>query len=359
MYTNFRIQNFRGFKDFELQDIQRVNLIAGKNNVGKTSLLEALFIHGNPANPELALRIIGFRGLKRLKVNAAGSYSTPWDSLFYNFDNEQTIALSSKHTANDLLVKIRLSDPEKDNTSVTLATEAAGQTALSSNIGLQTLVYEVIEAGSQISKYQLSITDDGKLVMPSLPKVSFQHYFFPSNLRESFDVIAEQWTSLIHGGHEEFVLQTLKTVEPKLTKLELLSLQGESIIHGMLDSKLRVPIIFMGDGIVRLLQFILAIGTARDRFVLIDEIENGLHYSVQTAVWKAIAKAAELFNVQVFATTHSREMIQAAYEAFKETPEDDFRFHRLDRDKKANEIYPTTYDAYSMEAAMDVKAEVR
>ena len=45
MYSSFRVQNFRGFKDLRLDDLARVNLIAGKNNTGKSALLEAIFTY--------------------------------------------------------------------------------------------------------------------------------------------------------------------------------------------------------------------------------------------------------------------------------------------------------------------------
>ena len=43
--------------------------------------------------------------------------------------------------------------------------------------------------------------------------------------------------------------------------------------------------------------------------IFIDEIENGIHYSVQKDVWNAIGKLARDLDIQVFATTHSLEMI--------------------------------------------------
>lgn len=44
MYTSFKISNFRGFRQLELNDLGRINLITGKNNVGKTSLLEQIIL---------------------------------------------------------------------------------------------------------------------------------------------------------------------------------------------------------------------------------------------------------------------------------------------------------------------------
>jgi AAA15 family ATPase/GTPase len=90
---------------------------------------------------------------------------------------------------------------------------------------------------------------------------------------------------------------------------------------------------------------------------LIDEIENGLHYSVHQQVWQAIATAARHNNVQVFATTHSWECIRAAYQSFANGDQFDLAIHRLDR--RDNEIQVVTYDREALAAAMQHEVEVR
>ena len=56
MYKSFKIKNFRCFKELAITSFKRVNLIAGLNNVGKTALLEALFLHCGATNPELTFK---------------------------------------------------------------------------------------------------------------------------------------------------------------------------------------------------------------------------------------------------------------------------------------------------------------
>jgi AAA15 family ATPase/GTPase len=63
MYTSFEAKNFRGFEDLAISELGRVNLIAGVNNIGKTALLEALFIHCGAYNPVLALNVNALRGI--------------------------------------------------------------------------------------------------------------------------------------------------------------------------------------------------------------------------------------------------------------------------------------------------------
>ena len=80
MYTHFAVKAFRGFASLELPDLKRVNLFVGKNNVGKTSLLEAIFLHAGPHNAQLPLAVSLARGLA-LRVRSARDV---WGWLFHN-----------------------------------------------------------------------------------------------------------------------------------------------------------------------------------------------------------------------------------------------------------------------------------
>ena len=107
----------------------------------------------------------------------------------------------------------------------------------------------------------------------------------------------------------------------------------------------------------RLTNFILHIANARDGVVLVDEIENGLHHSVMSKVWRAIADAAHHFNAQLFATTHSFECIKAAHTGLLESKNYDFRLHRLERIKDA--IGAVSYDQENLDSAIEQGLEVR
>ena len=103
------------------------------------------------------------------------------------------------------------------------------------------------------------------------------------------------------------------------------------MLHGDIGFDRLLPLPLMGDGLGRLASLLLGIASAEGGMVLIDEIENGLHHGTMHKVWKLIDDAARRFNVQVFATTHSRECVTAAYRAFSETMDKPFQLHRLER----------------------------
>jgi AAA15 family ATPase/GTPase len=100
----------------------------------------------------------------------------------------------------------------------------------------------------------------------------------------------------------------------------------------------------------------LRIASNQHGILLIDEIENGLHYSTLTRVWRAIAQAARDFDVQIFATTHSWECILAAHQAFKGNDISDFRLHRLEKVK--DEIKAITYDHNAIDTSIEMNWEM-
>jgi hypothetical protein len=168
-----------------------------------------------------------------------------------------------------------------------------------------------------------------------------------------------KWFSkLADVGRQDEVLSTLRIIEPRLKSLAVSTSDGPAMIYGDIGVGRRVPMSQMGEGMVRLLSLVLEIANASGGAVLIDEIENGLHYSVMSNVWKALAAAAHQADTQIFATTHSFECIRAAHEAFLARDKYDFRLHRLDRTEN-KPITSVTYDANMLSAALASDFEVR
>ena len=351
MYRTVRVQRFRGFRDLEISGLTRINLIGGKNNVGKTSLLEALSLFMNPYDGERWTHLNAFRGLIKLQIQIPFDRSnTALDSLFHEFDTNQEIQLSGEHSQQsyDFLFSLV-------KNSYRVVIDPNNQTAKSI---MQVHVQNEIDP-DQSGKIDFSI-ENGKINIFS-PRLELRHpnYFFNSTVREGFNVVAERYSALVEEGQEALIIRALQSIEPRIQSARLLQKYGEIMLHVDLGDGKSIPIMMMGDGMNRFLQLILTIGNARDGVVLIDEIENGLHYSTYGKVWEVIASTAELFNVQIFTTTHSFEMIESAHETFKAREEDTlFRYHRLDR-RKTGDIKLTTYPPDTMKTALEMDFEVR
>jgi len=123
-----------------------------------------------------------------------------------------------------------------------------------------------------------------------------------------------------------------------------------------------IPINVMGDGIRRILAMLAAISERKNGILLIDEIENGLHYTTLSILWKAILKAASDNNVQLFITTHSYECVQAiakTYQDQKAVIEKDFiSLFRIEKNSKSQHR-AFQYTADTLIAGIEKEFEVR
>ena len=364
MYYKFTIDNFRGFKNLTLNSLKRVNLISGKNNVGKTSLLEAFFIHCGAFNPDLILRVNAFRGIQPKLIDANKWADVLCSSDFYNFELNKEIKLEGAFDIGESLsVFIRLVKKPKDISKISNTPPGVMSQTLDSNskkISSSTQSITILEMethhGNNIDISYIQPEPDGLRIIPPPPLPPFPAIFLASRVLIPLEEEEERFSNLKIVGKDVLLINALKIIEPKLVSLSLIKSGGISVIHADTGEKgFSLPL--MGEGMTRIASLILAIGNAENGVVLIDEVENGLHHTILRDFWKVIYKAACEFNTQIIATTHSRECINAAHEAFKEIAKNEFQYYRLD--KVDGIIQPFIYDSETLEAALDINIEVR
>jgi predicted ATPase len=358
MFQNFVVKNFRCFSGLALTQLERVNLIAGKNNTGKTTLLEAIRLHCDPGNGGLLNEINKERGIE----NPLRAFEEVSSWLFWGRHLGMGAEVSSqddKGIGRSLTIRLVDAITLRERFPDAQKVLREGFPAVMGQESGPFLILEYVGPNNETA------TTVG---------------FSPSGLQSfSWTGTRQQWrlpTAFIRSGtpasardvaffgelelskRQEEILPALQILEPRLQKLSLILLAGEPVIHGDLSGLPRlVPVPFMGEGTRRVLSILLAITSARGGVVLIDEIENGLHYSVLTQVWQAITKAARQNDVQVFATTHSYECINAAREALALDEPYDLALHRLDRVNGA--IQAVRYDKDTIEYALEMSHEVR
>jgi len=363
MYKSFEIENFRCFRKLEMHDLGQINLIAGKNNVGKSALLEALFLHCGAPNPELAMRLNFFRGLEEIEIKVGPpAVETPWQWLFPQANTEEVIGLRGEDTSSgwrSLHINV-VRDPEKLTTIGRYAVE--GRQIDESLVRASETPAEVLELGYTTAdgtarSYHLVIGPKTIQRIPHPPKLTFQTHYLASRKVMTAREVTQLFGKLIELKQENVLRDVLKLIEPKLADLMVIPTFGIPMIFGDVGLGRRLPLVFMGEGMVRLSALILSIADSREGVVLVDEIENGLHHSIMSKVWEAIGRVAADFGTQVFATTHSLECIRAAYEAFSNAELPSFRLHRLQRVGDSIEV--VSYDVETLEAAIETGLEVR
>jgi hypothetical protein len=362
MYSQFRVQNFRGFKDLELKDLARVNLIAGKNNVGKTSLLESILIHAGRYNTAYSRmeNVIDRRVIYRADERFGDMQK--WNLLFNNFDTNIPIIFSGDGLDNQKRLPgfedvLTLSVIHIDELNTDEIDARAFSRYVRDDNAYETVMQNMellVFKREGVKTFYIGKYNDSVMLPLSFPTFA-PVVVVNSRSQVSNEDNSRRFSKLKIERKIDILVNSLKIIEPRLGNIDLLSDGIYGDVRGMHQL---VPLSSMGEGIGRIASLVLAISEAETGVVAVDEIENGLHYSIQADVWRAIARAAELFNVQIFATTHSFEMIRAAQEAFQEMGEHAFRFYRLDREEN-DDIKAVKYSPKTMSAAISMNFEVR
>jgi hypothetical protein len=175
--------------------------------------------------------------------------------------------------------------------------------------------------------------------------------------------VAALWDLTSLTELESAVIDALKLIEPKVTGVAFVEDFNNGSSHDTriplvkIDgSKEPLPLKSMGDGMTRLFHIIVALVNAQNGILLVDEFENGLYWKVQPKVWDVVFQLADRLNVQVFATTHSRDCIRAFDEAWNKHLQSG-AFFRLDARPEGVKI--TEYNAETLTDAIETDVEVR
>ncbi|MCI0439582.1 MAG: ATP-binding protein, partial [Chloroflexi bacterium] len=339
------------------------------NNVGKTSLLEAIWFLNTPNLPELAIRINALRGLGGLDPQE------PMYELFHGFDPEHEAEIRAFGDWGEgervLIIKLERIDitqlpigqpgkaePQEQEQTVLEGDYSDKQIVLEYEDGSGTAA--ISEAW--IVESEVSLGRQGRMLRSRRANIRKRQAGIMVPARQRYDPRqdADRYGKIEIIGKHRKIENMMRLIEPRLIRLTVITRNSIPILHAEIEGYQRLfPLPLLGDGMVRLSSLALAIGNAEGGIVLVDEIENGLHHTVMKKVWSGIAQFAREFNVQIFATTHSEECVRAAHEAFTSDGLYDFRLHRLERVKDTDIIKAVTYDQETLEAALATGLEVR
>ncbi len=372
---SLEIRNFRGFEHLQIERLGRVNLIVGKNNIGKTSLLEALSLYAAGGSPSLIWDILKLRDesnyIRTLRRNSSASIKNLLSNLRYLFYGREDVTPSVEPI---LIGAINRSD----NT-------------LSIGIGLSTIK---TDEGGNSGRYLLQPEEYSDVDNP-IPSfiiqfgeqrrvLSFTNVAVESEIRvvNCISIIAsgldqvlveKLWDRIVLTELEENVLTALRIVAPGIERLSFAgdpgtrdrTLEGTSVtvrersipITRVANMANPIPLRSLGDGMQRMLGIALALVNVKDGMLLVDEIENGLHYSVLPDLWRLVFQLAHRLNIQVFATTHSWDCIEAFQKAAQEDQHEEAMLIRLQ--SRRDEILATLYNEEELSIVTRDQIEVR
>ena len=352
MFQRLTIKNFRVFRKLDVEKLGSINLFTGQNNVGKTTLLEAVFLLSSAGYPEVAINANVLRGL--ISGNNAHPVSVFWKELFASLDIGKIIEIAATHQP---LGELRLEVESKLPPTMTSIAPGNGDdnppNAMTNRPGERGLSFAFHQDRKQAVHGHIQIKGTGLEVSRPNADVAFPATILSSR-GGSAQEDATRLGKLRREKRGDLLLDALRVVEPKLQSIEENSSSGTPMIWGDVGLPELVPLPIMGEGMTRIARIVLAISASPNGVVLVDEIENGLHHSMLKNVWQVVESAARQFGTQVFATTHSFECAEAAHQVLRNAA---FRMHRLEI--MADESRCVTYSDDAIAGAMAHGVDVR
>jgi hypothetical protein len=314
MIEELVFENFRGFRSLDLKGLKAVNLIVGHNNTGKTSLLEGILLSCQPRRGhELPGMFRSVQGNPEVRF-------FPW--LIRDGAQDGTATLKCKEGAVENSVALTRSNPPFPG----------GFTGPSGNVGRL-----ILWLGPRRKDSICRI-------------VSVQH-------RDAASLVALIGKAYRKRNGEETFQKLVAKIDSRIKKVRIdPGEDGNQIVVDIGLSEL-LPLAQVGQGVYRLATILADVIGETPAVLLIDEIENGLHHSVQKQIWTGLAEVAKELNVQIFSTTHSGECLQAAHKAFIEREPYDFGVIQLFRTEE--NVQGRLLDKKHIEAAIQADIELR
>lgn len=347
MFTDIEITGYRGISHCEITGLRQINLFFGKNNCGKSSVLESVFLLAGPSNPLLPIMMNSSRGISEFTPRA-------FALEFHRPNPHNEIHISGKGDAPRTLKieMIKVNDNDIDLT----ATDKIETSQIAKAYGFAT----TFTCGDSRTKFKSQIlvdmedttrarrTTDERYQEKLIAR--FVSSRTPSNLEP------EDYKIIVENKDEKTIIDILRIIDPRVIDIQLV---GNDFLVDI-GSDRRLPVNVMGDGFFKIFNILLSIYYCSNGILIIDEIDNGFHFSVMKKLWEAIYRACEKLNVQLFTSTHSYDLIKAFSEAFAEDDQTAaaaaaYKLIRMDDD----EIKSIRYDLQQLKYSLEQDIEMR
>ena len=330
MIEYINIEHYKCFKDFRIEGLSRVNIISGKNNVGKTVLLEAFFLtdahRGSLARSSLARSIIA----KNRNIDE-NQYINYLKTFNYSIIREGGGISSFKVKHKHLLNIEELEEVKKLNNDYTN--------------------YICGCDGYNIYVEPLENENMGNAYIP-------MDYYINSS-KPSNEILTRLYSEIQTKGIQHEFLEYLQKLDSNIKWIEPQVLNNEMVLRvNLKNPKMSLITSELGEGVNRYIEILSIMLFSAHESVFIDEIENGLHYSKLVDIAKAIIEIAEERNIQLFITTHDKDTIEAFAFACEDLEFKDLCSIELYKDKD-NNLNSTVRNTEQFVATVDTGIEVR
>ena len=357
------ITGFRGIDSLAIERLGSVTLLAGKNSVGKTTVLDAVRLFAARGHHAVLTSILESHEEVAAFTDGRGSqgFGPCWEAIFHGRDASQGahLAIGANDNWNHLSIAAVFPREVPDTMQFR---------SWKLPVRILQFVFQEQELGESVifSPYALStrITRSRSVYQVSGPSLVNLPDEIPCQSMGpgplSNDEILDHWNVITLTDDEDRVVSALQPIiGDKLMRIAIIGDESHHrrVVVKLQDQPFPLPLKSFGDGAVRLFGVALALANSRDGFLLIDEAENGIHHSVQPDLWRMVLQAAHDNNVQVIATTHSYDCVRGFAEAMADCEGIEGALVRLEREE--GRLRAVEYSERNLRAAAESHIEVR
>lgn len=377
---NLHIRDFRQLKDLHLQNLRRFNLLVGENSSGKTSVLEAISLFCRPLDALELLNVARRRevkssrerlldGVRWLFPQHAADISDPYfqgtisvagDGLFHT-----KVEIEFQGLIGDASKPSLLADDDDSETLDDIPTTTAPPEAYETRRGAEirmscTTLQRLLTGHPEVKTATFELWEDERYVNRGPTEPSGIPVTTLSPVAHRVELIqSRQLSEATLSGDKFSVVQAIQLIDPKIDGLEVVSRSGMASAVWVNHSKAGFsPVSNLGDGTRRVLSIALALQSVKGGVLLIDEVETAIHKGAFAKFFNWLFEAARFFQVQIFATTHSLEAIDAILSVSLKQPDELVAFQLPDRDSITKDVKRFTgeiLESLRFEQGLDVR----
>ncbi len=360
------IKGFRGIKSLSLPRLGRVTLLAGKNGVGKSTVLEAVAVYAarRYCNEVLSNMLKKREELSIAQDENGDTFPVPnIEALFHGWDASKNafIVIGPSKEPDQLRIE---NASHNDLTNEQMVLEGFRSESYHYDdmqwLNIKFRGKQNIFPWANLKSRRPLRGRWGFVAEANLPKEIKCETLGPGLLNN--DEIAKFWDKIALTSEEDQTVNALKLifgvkVERIAVTAEEYKQHGRRVIVKLKDHSDPVPLKSLGDGAIRLFSIALALANSRDGILLIDEAENGIHHSVQSDFWRMVLRMANENNTQVLATTHSWDCVRGFAQAATDDEDTEGILFRLERDDE--DVWAIFYPEDQLKIAAEQGTEVR
>lgn len=360
-FPSLFIKGFRGFRELIVPELKRVTLFVGKNSVGKTSVIEAIQLYAEQGQFNFLSNTLRKRGeiISAKDEDGYTVYVSNFNALFYGRESNETLEVIIG--TNEKLPKLKikrssLSPKEASNWEDIFPNDVTIDENQVVEISFGTNAYKIPWnfMGNRTARRYSRTQERNAINLTSL----IQYQSLEPQISYTDDLVT-LWDDIALTEYEELITSAFSKVLG--IQIERFAAVGNGerrqILVKIRNKPSPIPLKSLGDGATKLFNVVLSMLNSKNGLVLIDEVENGMHYSIQEKFWELILLLTNEFNVQVIATTHSFDCIQAISVVTEFSEYSNVSLIRLENDE--DQIYLTKFDHKEIVTAGKSRIEIR